>query len=341
MASDNMLFMKQPDGKMVELYASELIEFEAARLRIHRAPHNCRFAGCSNPDWYISDRVLSFHERKRLEVDHWKFPSSCPEHRAASKQLFIAKQNPDLCPKSKKRQFKSQQDAAEYASTLANQQYAYACDDCDGWHLSSLSPEQNAELQERKQQRQRERENLNFGQKPVETAASVVSSTATLTAATSPAPVVAPAEDAETQSCRMYKDGVRVTEIAVRLGISTASIYQYLRKNRIQTKAVGRGAYKSTFTSPPAISSTVDLDEAEARLLQQLQDVQRKKKLMDEAKRLRVEMVNSNAFRIMKEGEHATLPMADLEPLVNMLIALAPQPDAAEQAVAVGAEGGK
>ena len=48
--------------------------------------------------------------------------------------------------------------------------------------------------------------------------------------------------------------------------------------------------------------------------------------MLEEARRLRVELVGTTAFRIMKEGEHATLSLDELEPLIEQLIGLVPAP---------------
>ncbi len=58
----------------------------------------------------------------------------------------------------------------------------------------------------------------------------------------------------------------------------------------------------------------------------QLEEVKRKKRLLEEARRMRVELVGTTAFRIMKEGEHATLSLDELLPLIDQLMSLVPKP---------------
>jgi hypothetical protein len=307
------LFMDY-QGKMVELYDTELSELEAGRLRIHRAPHACRFLGCKHADWYISDRVLAFHERKRVESRFWKMPTSCPEHRNISKQLHIAKTNTKLCPTSKKRSFDTENDALFYASTLATKQFVYKCDNCDDWHLTSLSPAQVADLEDRKKQREREAYIGDLGQKIIK-AQSEPEPAAVAPAITTP-------ESAELAVCRMYRDGAHVSTIASDLHVSAPKIYEWLKKHNVPMR---RNRKPSGMSASP-FKPPVDLEAEEARITAQLEGIKRKRQMMEEAKRLRVEQVGANGFRIMKEGEHATLTLNDLEPLIDQLMALVPQP---------------
>jgi len=308
-------------GNMVELYDTELPELEAGRLRIHRAPHACRFLGCKHADWYISDRILAFHERKKMESPFWKMPSSCPEHRNVSKQLFIAKTNTKLCPSSSKRSFDTGADAQVYASTLATKQFVYKCDNCEDWHLTSLSPEQVVELEDRKKQREREAYVGNLGQKMIETQATALATTVKTPAAPKEETMTTTESD-EMKICRLYREGKRVADIAVEQGISAPTVYNCLKRHNVQKR------HKILSTPPisPFKSPIIDLDAEEARITAQLEEIRRKRVLMEEAKRLRVEQVGANGFRIMKEGEHATLTLNDLEPLIDQLMALVPQP---------------
>jgi hypothetical protein len=340
----NILFIEYQD-KMVELFDTEFVDLEAGRLRIHRAPHACRFAGCPNADWYISDCILAYHQRKQVSDKGWKFPSSCPDHRNVSKQMFTAKNNTEICKITAKRSFRAEYDAATYASTLTTRQYPYNCDSCGNWHLSSLSPEQQRELEDRKAQRLREN---NLGEKIVAAQAAPIKQPAPVVSAPSaPAVVSAPTgpssmtsivqakEERAAKAVDMYKGGVRVMDIVKELGVSASIIYLYLREAGISKRGPSRSSDART-PSPniPARFQPTDLDTQEAELLRQLEEVKRKKQLLEEAKRLRVEMVGENAFRITKEGEHATLPMSELEPLIDRLMSLV-QP---QQPEAVGSE---
>jgi hypothetical protein len=313
-----MLFMDY-QAKMVELYDTELPELEAGRLRVHRAPHACGFLGCKHADWYISDRVLAFHERKRVESRFWKMPTSCPEHRNLSKQLVIAKTNTKLCPTSKKRSFDTENDALFYASTLATKQFVYKCENCVDWHLTSLSPAQVAELEERKKQREREAYVGDLGQKIIK----AQSEPAPAAVAPAAEPATTTPESTELDVCRMYREGARVTAIAADLRVSAPKIYEWLKKHNVPMRRKPSG--KSLTLAAPPFKPPVDLDAEEARITAQLEEIKRKRQVM-EAKRLRVEPVGANGFRIMKEGEHATLKLNDLEPLIDQLMALVPQP---------------
>jgi hypothetical protein len=303
-------------GKMVELYDMELPELESGRLRIHRSPHACRFIGCQHSDWYISDRVLAFHQRKQMESRGWKMPTSCPDHRNISKQLHIAKTNTKLCPSSSKRSFDTENDAQFYASTLVSKQFVYKCDNCDDWHLTSLSPEQVVELEERKKQREREHHIGNLGQKMIEAQSALVAPAAE-TATTTP-------ESTELDVCRMYREGARVTTIAADLRVSAPKIYEWLKKHNVPMRRKPSGMSLTLAASP--FKPPVDLDAEEARITAQLEEIKRKRQMMEEAKRLRVELAGTSGFRIAKEGESATLSLNDLEPLIEQLMSLVPQP---------------
>lgn len=330
----NTLFIEY-QGKWTELYETELTDLESSRLRIHRAPHACRFLGCEHSDWYISDRVLAYHERKRTAEPYWKMPTSCPKHRRLSKQQHLAKANNTLCPSTSKRSFDNEPEAQDYASTLASKQHVYNCDDCGQWHLSSLSPEQMVELEERQKQRERESYIGSVGKKMILAAASAPAVPApALVPKPIPAPVAAhvaaPAaavsmESKEAEACERYRRGDRVADIAADLHISTPTIYAWLRQNNVPKRAVGR---PSTLTNSPSTSPfkpPVDLDEEEARALAVVEEIRRKKKVLEEAKSLRVELVGGSAFRITKEGERAVLPITELEPLIEKLLTLVPE----------------
>jgi len=261
--------------------------------------------------------------------------------------MFIAKNNTEICKSTSKRLFKTEDDALTYASTLATRQHVYKCDSCDGWHLSSLSAEQMQELEDRKAQRVRENYVGSLGEKLVAAQAEQAKQPAQ-TEATSPVPpapvglsapigpssmasIVQAKEDRSAKACDMYKRGVRVVDIAKELDVSAPIIYGYLREAGVE-----RDQNRPSTSRPrtPARFEPVDLDTQEADLLRQLAEIKHKKQMMEEAKKLRVEMVGENAFRITKEGEHATLPMSELEPLIDRLMSLV-QP---QQPEAVGSE---
>lgn len=131
---------------MVEMFASEKEDFDEDRLRIHKSPVECRFADCQTKTWYLSDRKMAFHDRKTKSEPEWKYPSSCPNHRASSTIASIdAKVR--QCPKSGKRTSDSQKQAELFRDAKQLKQFVYQCPECDGWHLTSMNPEQRAELE--------------------------------------------------------------------------------------------------------------------------------------------------------------------------------------------------
>ena len=144
-------------------------------------------------------------------------------------------------------------------------------------------------------------------------------------------------ESEELKVCRMYRDGIRVADIAVELRVAAATIYNCLKKYNVPK----RQPHKILTTPPdsprqpraarppsdsPFKAPIIDLDAEEARITAQLEEIRRKRVLMEEAKRLRVELAGTNGFRIMKEGESATLSLNDLEALIEQLMSLVPQP---------------
>lgn len=342
------------DGKLIELYDTDKPDLDAGRLRMHKA--TCRFEGCEN-DWYISDRKMAWHERKKKEIPTWKTPSSCPEHRKFSLLNAIYSRNHDQCPTGKiifaneedaekatelsatgdkkrayacdkcggfhhtslslkeyreldktihsnpvdipkcpktgKRSFETEQQALEFEERNREQygnphQYAYACEDCPSWHLSSSPPGNNRIAQVRL---------------PV-----ALETSTSLTG-------VGHKQGIETaEVLRLRESGLTMQQIADRLHVSVATVSYHLRKD------------SKDVATPATVSKTghQDLDVVEAELLRQLEEIQKKKKLMEEAKRLRVEKVNPNSIRIAKEGEAAILPMSELDQLINALTALRP-----------------
>jgi transposase-like protein len=123
----------------------------------------------------------------------------------------------------------------------------------------------------------------------------------------------------------MYREGALTRDIETTLNAAAPTIYQWLKKHNVPLRSAGRSSSTKPTTSHSPFRAPVDLDTEEARLLAQLEEIRRKRQMLEEAKRLRVELVGTTAFRITKEGEHATLPLDELEPLIEQLMSLVPQ----------------
>lgn len=262
----------------------------------------------------MSERKNAYHSRQMVAKEDWRFPTSCPAHRDLSKLKTIAARS-ELCEKTGKRSFVSKSEADTFAAAQASNynaptQRSYECLDCGGFHLSSMTPEQNTHAQ----------------------APSLVKST--------DQPI-----DKEKQICQLYREGKSTSEIGEQFQMHYLTVCKILRQHGLWTVKTGH-PHHAVAKMPPApvtlikASDTVEsLDAAEASLQAQLLAIQKKKQMLEEAQRLRVEMVGEKAFKISKEGEHATLPITELEPLIDQLMDLNLQLTkvVATETVAVGA----
>jgi len=209
-------------------------------------------------------------------------------------------QNNSECP-TKKKCFASREAALRFEEEVQakypNQvkQYAYACEDCPNWHLSTLSPEAYELSKSR------------------------------------PAPVIPPANHKDTkreQILALKRQGLSISEIATRTGVAYQTAYGH---------CVGAGLHVPTpsGTRPSSIKSAMtveSLSEEERELQVKLQDVQRKKQQLIEAKTLKIgPCFNGQGVRISREGNVLALSFGDAEQLIEKLsdYLTAPQPTVA------------
>jgi hypothetical protein len=304
-------------GAPVPVYVTKVLEENAQPKLVDIGPHEdklrvplhkqdpCRFCGRV---WYLSEGLLQFHRDKRQGNEHWKSPTSCPECRRLSAANAASRRS--NCPSSKV-EFETKAEAEKYErfnreKHNSAEQYVYYCAKCHNYHMTT--------------------------HKPTDTSSGALASPLGRAAASvPPAPVAAPAapapagESRELAACRMYREGALTRDIETTLNAAAPTIYQWLKKHNVPLRSAGRSSSTKPTTSHSPFRAPVDLDTEEARLLAQLEEIRRKRQMLEEAKRLRVELVGTTAFRITKEGEHATLPLDELEPLIEQLMSLVPQ----------------
>ncbi len=203
--------------------------------------------------------------------------------------------NPSECP-TKKKCFASREAALRFEEEVQakypNQmrQYAYACEDCPNWHLSSLPPEARELSKSR------------------------------------PAPVIPPADHKDTtrreQILALKRQGLSITEIARRTGVVYQTAYGYCVNAglHIPTSSGTRPSIKPALT-------VESLSREEQELQAKLHDIQRKRQQLIEAKALKIGSC-SQGVRIEKEGNILALSFADAEQLIEKLsdYLTAPQP---------------
>lgn len=297
---------REEDGRLVELFEDELDLLRSGTLRMHRQ-QPCRFAECQEI-WYLSERKNAYHSRqmvaKESEGKEWKFPTSCPLHRDLSKIRHIANTT-DLCSKTGKRTFKTRLDADTFATARVSNsggplQHSYECEDCGGFHLSSVSQEQQDAIDRAKSAN--------------DITTVITASAAQAKPAQLPVPPATPLSK-DAQVCQLFREGKSVKEIGEQFEMHHLSVYKVLRQYGLVDWTT-RPHKKSPVPSVTSITGghTVESIEAEIQRLQQ------KKKMLEEAQLLRVEVVGDKAFKISKEGEHATLPITELEPLIEQLM---------------------
>jgi len=196
---------------------------------------------------------------------------------------------------TKKKCFPTREAAEQFAVNLKStypertQQYAYGCEDCPNWHLSTLSPEAYELSKSR------------------------------------PAPIVPPADRRDTKRekiLELKRQGLSINKIAKQIGVAYQTAYGYCVDARlhVRTPSGTRPSIK------PAL--TVESLSAEERELQaRLDEIQRKRQQLIEAKALKIGPC-SQGVCISKEGNVLALSLADAEQLIERLsdYLTAPQP---------------
>jgi hypothetical protein len=93
----------------------------------------------------------------------------------------------------------------------------------------------------------------------------------------------------------------------------------YYHKRKLDEKSAVHKATVARVKAPPAcVLDERDLDAEEQKLQQQLEEIQRQKARLADARMLRVELVNGT-IKIVKEGEHMLLPFGERDKLVSLL----------------------
>jgi hypothetical protein len=252
-------------------------------VRAHKQ-RDCFYCGAA---WYLTDGKLLFHQRKQVENISWRLPTSCPGCRSRSK-TDATQAHKARCV-SGKQEFDSAQNAETYNREVLEKrgfvsQRPYQCPDCHLFHLTS---------------------------QPVEVSSGALASPL--------GKVVVPVEEKPTKHGESRAEVARLTalgrspsEIAVELKMSAQNVYYH--------KRLLGGTTPSAPMKKPVVMP-LDLDAEERQLQQRLEEIQRRKARLAEARMLRVELVN-DAIQIVKEGEHMILPFGERDRLVSLLTTL-------------------
>ena len=284
------------DTKMIDAFPEEKGRNDVIQIRKH-CPQ-CRRR------WDISEKKLEHHKRKQEADPSWKLPFLCPVCRPNAR-----------CDVSGKKVFHSEEGANRFQQhakdTYGNAtQFPYHCEHCGLWHLTSKEPVQ-------------------------QTNSGTLASGLGLLAATHAAPSSETTEMAETTPKRrtgetrgatgetrelvraLVAKGKDRLAMAEELGVSLACVDYHQRKLQEE------GNPKPKPSQPVSGISIGSLDDEEAALRAQLEAVQRKKQILIEAKRLKVDLINNNhSILIQKEGERMVLPFEERDRLIEMLMDL-------------------
>lgn len=274
------------DEKMVDKNLDEDLRF----VRLHPQPE-CFF--CGSP-WYLSEGKRVFHQRKKDKHLDWKFPTSCPacrpQSRVSALQTHISK-----CP-SGKQEFKSEQDAEKYNQEVVekrglNSQRSYQCPDCHFFHLTSQPTEVSS--------------------------GALASPLGKAVASVDAMKLVKKPAETRSEVARLLAFGRSVSQIAAELNMTATNVYYHKRKLD-QKSAVHKTTVARVKATAARVLDERDLDAEEQNLQRRLEEIQRRKARLADARMLRVELVNG-AIKIVKEGEHMLLPFAERDQLVSLL----------------------
>lgn len=287
----------QEEKKMIDCYQHE----DLKRVPLHKQ-EPCRICGRV---WYLSEGRLQFHRDQKQGDEKWKFPTSCPDCRplSAIKAMESRKSN---CP-SHKVEFDSKAEAETYQRVNrlrfgGAEQYCYYCPQCHNYHLASKKPVEVtssgalASPLAKVVQIVPAEKRVGPGEKPVEKPARKVG-------------------ESRAEVARLLGLGHSTAEIASRLDMTPTNVLYH--KKRIEGASIPK---KTAVVDVEALDAS-DLDVTAERLRLQLEEIQRKKARLAEAKMLRVELVNG-AIKIVKEGEHMLLPFEERDKLVLLLTQL-------------------
>ncbi len=203
-----------------------------------------------------------------------------------------------------KKSYPSRGAAEEFAADLRNrypdqvQQYAYVCEECPNWHLSSMPPEAY-ELSK-----------------------------------SHPAPAIPPAHKSTSTRDRVLdlkRQGLGFSEIARQTGVVYQTAYKYCVDAGLHVPLPQPRSASSSIKPAMTVES---LSTEERELQAKLEDIKRKKEQLIEAKALKIgPWFGNQGVRIEKEGNVLALSLADAEQLIEKLsdYLTAPQPASAIQ----------
>ena len=203
------------------------------------------------------------------------------------------------CP-TEKRQFESRGTAESFAEGLKSKypdqapQYPYACEDCPHWHLTAEPPESYALARPRWPETPGDAEEKGRTKHA----------------------------NKEPDIVRLYKEGKTMPQIASITGVPHPSVRYILIKlgHFRPTRMSSTSHIPAWVKKPPSVEV---LDEEEARLAAQLESIRKRKELLIEAKRLKIE-VSSEFLLIRKEGNTLQLSFAEAADMVKGILDVHP-----------------
>jgi hypothetical protein len=208
-----------------------------------------------------------------------------------------------MCPSTKKEYF-NREDAEKFAAKLKRdypneaEQYAYACEDCNHYHLSTIPPESR--------------------------------SLAKVAYPAVPEPSLSPLqeryrkttkEDID-QMCVLYRQGKDYSQISRILNATPATVrYWLVKSDQVPGLTVvdGRVVEIATITK----TSMEKIEDEEAKILARLEELKKRREEIFEAKRLKVEP-NQTGFVFRKEGNVLSLSFEDVTSLIKQVFPMLP-----------------
>jgi hypothetical protein len=181
--------------------------------------------------------------------------------------------------------------AADFYSKNQNTvlQSAYACEDCKYWHLSSTDAESHALVQ-------------------------VDYEKAGLLA--SPPGLGHKYAHHQSEIKKLYTSGMNIADIGRKFNIPYPYVYEFLVEIGLHTKNPQRVEAAQTGRRNPATIESIDAQQA--MLMEQMKELEAKKKMLIEAKALKIYPTNdNNGVIIRKEGASLALSFDDAYELIN------------------------
>ena len=188
------------------------------------------------------------------------------------------------CPKHGKKSFLTEAAAVDFeekATLQYNnlQQYAYACEDCNAWHLTTTPPGVNSMAKS------------HLGQLPL------------------------PSDVSGEELHRLKDSGLNAKDLAARFGLTEQTVYNRIAKHRMRAgvpSTVKRQAVTLEQVSLKRIELQRQLEESQ-RELQSMEQVEQR---LREEQRMKYE-VTADTITIRKKHEQITITMQELSTLVD------------------------